>query len=337
MKAGGGDGFEKGGGERLGGADVHLPAERHDASERRHRVGGAGGPVRLFHRRPERGARGIQVLDHCGRRVPAPGGCRPVREIGHQADRGIEVQDVVVGEFLSVQLPRARDSRPARPRFPVERRRLVRVFPVAKFGHPLEVERDPLREGRLVTAGGEGGGNRSLVGGAGGKGSPGKTAAQFPPDGRVRVVESRQHRGVVGGVHHHRHLGPVLGGGPDQARAPDVNVLPHFALAGAPRHGLLERVEVHRDHIHRADSERRQRSEILRSGPPGEDAPVNSRMESLDPPVEDFGMARDFGNRDPPAPRRPRGSARCRRSPRSRSRAASVRGRIRRGPPSGSR
>ena len=85
---------------------VDRTVDRHDAAERRHRVGVARAAVRRRRRPPgDRDAARVVVLDDRHRRR---------RELGDDAHRRVEIEQVVVRQLLALQHLGARERRPGR-------------------------------------------------------------------------------------------------------------------------------------------------------------------------------------------------------------------------------
>ena len=122
-----------------------------------------------------------------------------------------------------------------------------------------------------------------------------------------------QHRGVVGAVHDHRDGGVVLGRGAQQGGAADVYVFHRlFQRAARPRHGLLERVEIHDDEVNRRDVMLAQRGDVGVLIAPGEDAAVDLGVQGLEAPVQQLGKAgvvRHLDRLDAAAGEQPGGAA----------------------------
>ena len=77
----------------------------------------------------------------------------------------------------------------------------------------------------------------------------------------------------------------ILGRGTNQRRAANVNVFDGILESrGRVRDGLLERIEVDNDQINQVDASHGQGVEVRGQIPAGEDAPVDSGVQGLDPP-----------------------------------------------------
>ena len=89
----------------------------------------------------------------------------------------------------------------------------------------------------------------------------------------------------------------VLGRGADQGRAADVDLLHRLGLrhAGA-RHGLLEGIEVHDDHLDRDDAMMMALFLVRTIPAPVEDAAVHRRVKRLDPAAEELRVSGDLGD-----------------------------------------
>ena len=114
---------------------------------------------------------------------------------------------------------------------------------------------------------------------------------------------------VAGRRGHDGHAGVVLGGGPDQRRAADVDLLDQLVEGDpGPLGGGRERVQVDDDELERRD--RRLRAALAVGGLAriGQDPAVDPRVERLDPAVEHLGEAGhggDVGHRQTGLAQRP--------------------------------
>ena len=107
------------------------------------------------------GTAGVSVLDdHHRRFLP--------RKLGSEFERGVGIIEVVVGEFLALQLGRLRYARSARDLRDIDRRRLVRVLAIAQGIGALQRHRQGVGEQRRLVRGGRGEGeparDRRIVG-----------------------------------------------------------------------------------------------------------------------------------------------------------------------------
>jgi hypothetical protein len=214
---------------------------------------------------------------------------RPLPVLGDQAEGGVGIQQVVVGQLLAGELHGgAEPPRPGRPVDRVERGRLVGVLAVAEGLHKpaaeLERRREPRAPGPPRRAG-DPGRHRGVVGGGSGE----RLGGQRPPLLQAGAAggHGRLDQGVVAGVAHHRHPGVVLGGGAHHRRPADVDPLDRKTLVDVPAGDrLLERVEVDHHQVERGDARRLQLGELLGPAAVGQQAGVDPRVEGLHPAGE---------------------------------------------------
>ncbi len=232
---------------------------------------------------------------------------RAALEAPDQSYRGLQVEQVVVGELLAL-LPRLEGPRLAGPG--VERRLLVRVLAIAQRSHALE--RHDVHRGRVIAAGAprqvRGNGRVVARGAREGAHRPQAAALEAGASG----LEGMDHLGVLGGIVRHDHIGVVLGRGPQQRDAADVDLLDRRRLVER-RRPVLERVERHRDQIDRLEPARHELGEVGRPGASRQDRRVDVRMQRLDPAAQQLresGPCLDRGDRDAVLPEMPGGPAR---------------------------
>src|SRR2546421_3517571 len=131
--------------DRGRGGRVELAVEGDDAAVRGARIGAVGTPVGVEGRGRHGDPAGVGVLDDDA------GG---LRELAHALDGGIRVHYVVVRKVLALQHVRGANPCAAPGRLAVQRRALVRIFPVTQVLHLLEHERpgrgERLARGRLL-------------------------------------------------------------------------------------------------------------------------------------------------------------------------------------------
>ena len=173
------------------------------------------------------------------------------------------------------------------------------ILAVAELLRPLERQKQLLAQPRLTP---HVGGDGHIGLGRVGIGSGREPQPQFR-GGIALPGDLLQHLGVVRGVANHRHRDVVLGGAPQHRGAADVDLLgglgERHPLAGDR---LAERIEVHAHQIDREDPQPAQGAHVLLVVAPGQQGPVDGRMERLDPSVADFREARhlaDAGGGDP--------------------------------------
>jgi hypothetical protein len=278
--------------EEGGGVGIDGPVEREDAAEGRLRVAVPGEGEGVGEAARDRSPARVVVLDDHRRR---PG------ELADEVEGRVEVEDVVVTEFLAVQLLRGCDAGVVGRAVGVERGLLVRVLAVAEFLVGDEQQRQHRGVEKVHLAGWAAGqevvGDGMVVGG-----DPRERAAgQFPPALPTELPavlgEFPQDGGVRDRIDHHRHRVEVLGRGPHHARAADVDVLDHLRLGHARlRHRLLERVEVAHDQVDLRQVVLEERRHVLRLVAAGQEAGVDRRVERLDAAVEDLGEAGQFAD-----------------------------------------
>ena len=270
--------------------DIQRTVQRDDAAESRGRVGLEGAAVGVQRVRAQCHAAGVGVLhDDAGGRVKTldafPG--------------GVGVGDVVVAQFLALQLDRGNQRAGGRVQVAVEGGLLVRVLAVAQV---LQLDEAAVRlagkqrvaavflDGRQVVADGavvladaveRGDGQREL-------GLLADAAAG---------LQLGQHAGVLAGVGQHRHVLPVLGGAAHHGRAADVDVLDCVfqRTAGLGDRGF-KRVKIHHQQINGVNAVRLQRGHVLGQIAPRQQAAVDLGVQGLDAAVQHFRKAGQLGH-----------------------------------------
>ncbi len=231
-------------------------------------------------------------------------------ELGGEAPGRVEVQDVVEGELLALDLAGGGHRVEGGAEIAVEGRLLVRVLAVAEVLHFLEGEGEAVGKGvvglrRHVVAFldldlGEVGGDGRLVSGAVAKSLLCKEEPRRSIDA-VLAIELLQEKRVVERIGDDGHVAEVLRGTAEHGGSPDIDVL-HRLVEGSPlRHLVFERVEIHHHDVDGNDLLLLDRLEVRRLVTAGQDAAVHDRMQGLDPSVEDLGEAggrRDFRHRN---------------------------------------
>ena len=150
--------------------------------------------------------------------------------------------------------------------------------------------------GPSAVGAGEEVGDRPIVAGRVGKRLAGQAAAQLERGAAVGrdLIENLRILGRVGGD---RGEGVVLRRRPDQRRPADVDLLDGLFLRDAlPRHGGLERIEVHHHQLEGEDAVLGQRLHVLGIVVAAEDSAVDLRMEGFQPAVHHFGEAGVLGD-----------------------------------------
>ena len=281
-------------GERLHDAHVEGTVHADDAAVDRDRVARLGPGHRLADRGAEGDAAGIRVLDDHRRRLV---------ELQHDGERRREVEEVVVAERRAVELPHRPEpvARPVEGR--VERRRLVRVLPVAEPEGALGVDPEPERP-RLR---GRGRRHRRLRGPQIARDRRvvlGRAPERVLGEAIARGVGERaappklvEHAGVLGRVGHDADARVVLRRGADHRGTTDVDLLDRLVERDpGPRHRRLEGVERDDDEIDRRDPVLVERFEVTGDVPPRQNAGVDHRVKRLDTAVEHLGEPGDVGD-----------------------------------------
>ncbi len=200
---------------------------------------------------------------------------------------------------------RAQAADSQRAQGPVERGLLMRVLAVAKQHQPLRLQAKHGRKPERVRGGGRHRqSGRSQPGGDGGvvlgratecleRESTARVGRDLPA-GAAKLLEER---GVLGGIDQNHDSCMVLRGRADHRRATHVDLLDDV-LERNPRLGgrRLERVEVHRHQVDRADPVAGEGLAVRGQVPTGQDPPVDRRVEGLHPAVEHLGEARHVGD-----------------------------------------
>ncbi len=226
-------------------------------------------------------------------------GDRGVVELGDQLEGGVGVVQVVEAELLALDLRGAGDPGPGRAA-DIERRLLVRVLAIAQDLRAATAEREAL--GQLVAdLAREPAGDRGVIGAGMRVGLGGEAAAQIGGGAAVIAFHLLTHRIVVLRPGGDGNETVVLGGGADQRRPADVDVLDAGREPGAARDRLLEGIEVHHQQVDRRDVVHRHRELVLLVVAAGKQPAVDHRMQRLDPAVHDLreaGVIRDLGHGD---------------------------------------
>ncbi len=278
--------------DRGRGRRVELAVEGDDAAVRGARIGAVGTRVGVERRGRHSDPAGVGVLDDDA------GG---LRELAHALDGGIRVRNVVVRKVLALQHVRRGDAGAAPGRVTVQRRALVRIFPVTQVLHLLEQERqgrgERLARRRLLC--GQVSGDRGVVAGGVGEGLGGEACARGEFTATLVRVELSEQQRIIRRIDHDQHRFVVLRRRAQHRRAPDVDVLDGVGVAAAgPGHRGRKRVEVHHQQIDGRDSVLRHDGVVHAAA--AQEPAVNLRMQGLDPTVHDLGKAGvggDFAHR----------------------------------------
>ena len=273
----------------LGRFRIQRAVEGDDAAERGSRVGRVGPVIGLGQAGAQRHAAGVGMLDDDAGRLRA--------ETLDALQRRVGVGDVVVGEFLALDLLGRGNGATRGVGFDVESALLMRIFAITHALGMTKAQHQRVGEGfaalDLAQVRGDGG----VVGGGMAEALDGQAEAAGVGQGATGGTQFFQHGGVVGGIDHHADRVMVLGRGADHGRSADVDILDGILQrAIGLGHGRLEGIEVHDHKIDWADAM------LLHDGlvgaAPTEDAAVNAGMQRLDAAAHHFREAGVFRNLD---------------------------------------
>ncbi len=290
----------------LRGLGVQLAVEGDDAAEGGFGVGGIGQVIGLadaaFVVRHHGHAAGIGVLDD---------DAGWLGEALHALQRGVGVGDVVVAEFLALQLARGGDGSLLRGGLGVEGGALVGVLAVAQvLGlEELGVEgaRKNLAERQVALLftlfiGNQAAqvvGDHAVVAGGVFEGLHGEVKAGLVGEAAGRL-DLGQHRAVIGGIDYDADVGVVLGGRAHHGRAADVDVLDGIGQGAVGLgHGGGEGVEVDHHEVDAGNAVLGHHGIVLAAA--AKDAAVDLGMQRLHAAVHhlrETGVVGDFGHRD---------------------------------------
>ncbi len=210
-------------------------------------------------------------------------------ELGDALIGRVGVIDVVVGQFLALQLPRGGDAGAAIGRA-IKCGALVRILTVA---HGLRkasaegaiVRRISLKLHRKPV------GNRGIIGGGARVGFCGKALAQGQRGRALVGGEFIEHRLVVLRLDHDRDVVVVLGGGADHSGAADVDILDAVLVSRALVDGRLERIEIDDQQVDRRNAVVLHRLRMIGIVADREQSTMHVGMQRLDPAVHHFRKA----------------------------------------------
>ena len=225
---------------------------------------------------------------------------RPIAdEFGHQARRGRQVENVVIGKFLAVELLEI-VMEPA-----VERGSLMRVFPVSQrlgqgrlhqqwigqcqfLGFRGPWSRTRFRGTHRSKGPGEVFGNPGIVSGGAGVNARGQPPPQFQ-GGSSRPFDLGGHLRIVRRIDHDRDAFVVFRRAPQHGRSADVYVFNRLIEGHAgPGDRFFKRVEVHHDEVDGLDLVLPHGRFVRWISPPVEQAAMHLGMKSLHPAIEHF-------------------------------------------------
>ena len=274
--------------DRPRGYGIQFAIEGNDAAEGRGGVGAVGVCVGFGDALGARDAAGVGMLDDY-----AGGGI----ELPHAFERGVAVGDIVVREFLALELLRLRHAGADGARIGVERGLLMRILAVAQIQMLAKRQIQVIRKGRRRAADGAGevrryhgvvlSGVRECLGGE---------PASHGVVGRALIGRQFvEQRAVVARIDHDRDRGMVLGGGAHHGRSADVDVIDRIIVSGAGAcHRGGERIEIDGqqiDGLYRVLAH-----DGFVDAAPSQKAAVNLRMQRLDPAAHDLRKAGVLGH-----------------------------------------
>ena len=205
----------------------------HDTAVDAHLVGLIGGLPGFLDVGAHGRAAGVHVLE---------GHAEGLLEVAEHVQGRVGILDIVVGEFLALDLGGEGQGERSRLQGGVEVRALVRVLAVTE--RLLEVV---LEEQLLVQAGllAHVSGDAGVIFGRMGISLGGELQTRLLA-GLAILTEFGEDGVVVGGIADDGDVAPVLGGAADHGRTADVDVLDGILEGDAfLRDGLLERIQVH--------------------------------------------------------------------------------------------
>ncbi len=217
-------------------------------------------------------------------------------KFGNAFIRRVGVVDVVVGEFLALQLPRRGDAE-ALTRRAIEGRALVRVLAVAQRLDELAAESAVV--GRIVIQRiGKPVGDRRIVGGGARIGLGRKFLPQLQRCHAGVLCHLAEHQLIVRRLDYDGDIGVVLGGGADHRRPADVDILDAVVERGAFGDSCLERVEIDDEQVDRADVVLLHRRDVILVGADRQQTAVHLRVQRFHPAVHHLRKAGQVGDID---------------------------------------
>ncbi|MNS60777.1 hypothetical protein D3C72_937880 [compost metagenome] len=279
--------------DHLRSRSVERLVEGDDAAESAGRVGGIGQFVGIAIAGTNGHAARVGMLDDdTGRRI----------ELAHAFPCRIGIGQVVVAQFLALQLLEGGQRARHRMQVAVERATLVRVLAVAQVHH--------LHEGGIHLRRVLGTRRHGSVGGGDGRqvvadrrvvlGDAVERGYRESETGAGRQlaivgVERGQQFGVLRRVGSHRHAGEVLGRRAQHRRTADVDVLHRIGQGAVGLGGdRFERIQVQHQQIDGADAVLGHHG-VIQAGT-AQQAAVHHRMQGLDPAIHHFREASDLGH-----------------------------------------
>ena len=161
-------------------------------------------------------------------------------ELGNQTQGRVGIVEIIVTQFLALNLPRPRDPKGGRTRA-VESRPLVRVLTVTETLTQAPGKGQPLR--RIFSRGvGHPVGDFPVVGRGPGEGGCSQTDSQDRARGAAVGIHFGHHDGKIGAIDDHGNETMVFRRGADERRPADIDILDTFGKIRARRDRRLEGV-----------------------------------------------------------------------------------------------
>ena len=255
-----------------------------------------------------------------------------VAELGDQLERGVGIVEIVVAEFLALDLLGLGDARGVRADRQVERRLLVRILAVAQRHLEPAREGPALREALPLVGEGEPLRDRS---------HHRRRSARRPwPPGACgsRATSRRRWRRARRAARHNRPGSVTIAtkawflAAERTIDGPPMSIFSMISSRSAPLITVCgERVEIDHDQVDRRDAVLGHRRGMLGIVAHAEQAAMDLGVERLDPPVHHFGKAGEVADVADLERRARAARRRCRRSRPARRRAAPGRRPARRG------
>jgi hypothetical protein len=214
-------------------------------------------------------------------------------ELGDQLQRGIRIVDIVVAEFLALDLFGLGDAAGVRPGGNVEGSLLMRILSVAKWHLQRGREGPAFRPALLLVAKSKPLRDHGIVGGSQRERLGRHALAEFERRRPAVAFQLGEELFIVCRIGDDRHVGVVLRGRTDHRGTADVDILNDFVATGAPHEGRFERIEIDDDEVDRRDSMLLHRRCVPGIVAHSEKSAVHLWMERLHPPIHHL---REAGN-----------------------------------------
>ena len=285
----------------LGGGRVECPVDRDDTAKGADRIAaqrlGVGGLQRVAQ---GDAARVGMLYDR--HRWPV--------EFRDQLERRVGIVEIVVAQFLALKLLGGGDTGSGIC-CSVERRRLMRIFPIAHNLRAAARIGEAAGEG-IVILSGKPRGNGGIVGSGARIGGTCQLFAERRIRRAVIVGHCGHDRVIIRRIGDDGDAFMVLGGGPDQRRSADIDVFDAGLEIAAAGDSRFERIKVDHYQIDGRDAVRFHGGHMRRVGAACEYAAMDQRMQGFDPPIHDLGetgMVPDLLDRHARGSQRRRGAA----------------------------